>query len=74
MRVPLVVEAAGGVLLWVQGGRLWRADPAPGVQRGYTPWVETDDAPGIGGRVLTEREVARLVAPFGVETSKGSAS
>jgi hypothetical protein len=69
---PLVVEALqGAALLWVQGGRLWRADRL-NRDGGFTPWVEVDDAPGIGGRVLTEAEVARLVAPYGLETSKGS--
>lgn len=70
MSAPLVVETADGTLLWVQSGRLWRA--ARVCERGYAPWERTDDAPGIGGRVLTEREVSLLVAPYGVETSKGS--
>lgn len=61
----------GAALLWVQGGRLWRADRLDGAA--YAPWVEVVDvAPGLGGRVLTQHEVARLVAPYGVDTSKGT--
>ena len=73
-RPPLVVEVLlGAALLWVQGGRLWRADRLSR-DGGFTPWREVDDAPGVGGRVLTQDEVARLVAPYGHEVSKGSES
>lgn len=64
MRPPLVVEVMGGAaLLWVQHGRLWRADRLCR-EGGFTAWVEVTEAPGIGGRVLTQSEVARLVAPY----------
>jgi len=71
-RPPLVVEVLlGAALLWVQGGRLWCAKRIDG--DAFGPWCEvTDVAPGVGGRVLTQDEVARLVAPYGHEVSKGS--
>jgi hypothetical protein len=67
----IVVSVHGGaVLLWSHNKRLWRSDRLSR-DGGFSPWREVTDAPGIGGRVLTESEVAKLVAPFGVETSKG---
>lgn len=69
----LVVEVANGAhLLWVEGGRLWRADQLSRGS-GYSPWVqvtEGDVAPGLAGRVLTDAEVARLVAPLGCGVSR----
>lgn len=67
---PLVVEVdRDAALLWVQGGKLWRADRlCRGA--GFTPWRQVDDAPGIGGVVLTDAEVSRLVAPHGCGASK----
>lgn len=77
MRPPLVVEVLlGAALLWVQHGRLWACERIAGdafSAWAYGPWREvTDVAPGLGGRVLTQDEVARLVAPYGVEVSKGT--
>lgn len=64
MSAALVVEVCGGAhLLWVQSGLMWRSDRVR-AGPGYTPWERvTDLAPGLGGRVLTDSEVARLVAP-----------
>lgn len=62
---PLVVVLAQGrTLVWVQNGRGWLADRVPGTD-GFTPWRELGEetAPGIGGFVLTQAEVARLVPP-----------
>jgi hypothetical protein len=67
----LVVEVANGAhLLWVEGGRLWRADQLSRGS-GYTPWMPvTDVVPGLGGRVLADAEVARLIAPPGCGVSR----
>ena len=54
---PLVVSTVGGALLWVQSGRLWRRGA------GETQWVEVTDVEGIGGRVLSDAEVAILEGP-----------
>lgn len=64
----LVVEV-DGALMWSEGGRVWRTDQ---ICRGagYTPWVLVDDAPGVGGRVLSAAEVSRLVAPHGSPTAR----
>lgn len=68
---PLVVEVDHGAhLLWVEGGKLWRADQLSRGS-GYSAWRQVvDDAPGVGGRVLTDDEVSRLVAPHGCGCSK----
>jgi len=59
-----VVLAQGRTLVWVQNGRGWLADRVPGTDD-FTPWRELGEetAPGIGGFVLTQAEVARLVPP-----------
>lgn len=64
-RTPLVAELAQGrTRVWVQDGHGWIADRLPG-QDAFTPWRPLDDeaAPDIGGRVLTQAEVAQLVPP-----------
>ena len=61
MSAPLVF-AVGQSLFWSQNGRLYRADRMCRGS-GFTPWKLTDEAPGMGGDVLTAAEVARLVAP-----------
>lgn len=68
---PLVVEVDHGAhLLWVEGGRLWRADQLSRGS-GYSPWRQVGDvAPGCGGRVLSDDEVSRLVAPHGCGVSR----
>jgi hypothetical protein len=67
----LVAEVHGGAsLLLVDAGRLWRCDRLSR-DGGFSPWREVTDAPGIGGRILSESEVSRLVAPYGVGASKG---
>lgn len=67
----LVVDVNhGGHLLWVENGKLWRADQLSS-GAGYTQWQQvTDVVPGLGGRVLTDDEVARLVAPHGCGVSR----
>jgi hypothetical protein len=69
---PLVVEVdRGAALLWVEAGKLWRADRlCRGA--GYTPWVQVFDAPGVGGEVLSDADVARLVAPHESATARAS--
>jgi len=67
----LVVEMnRGSSLLWVEGGKLWRADRmCRGA--GFTPWVQVFDVvPGQSGVVLSDEERSRLVAPHGCEASK----
>ena len=63
----LVVEV-DGVLLWSEGGRVWRSDPL--CRDAGTAWALVDDAPGVGGRVLSAAEVSRLVAPHGSPTAR----
>lgn len=67
----LVVEVDHGAhLLWVEGGKLWRADQLSRGS-GYSPWAPVADVvPGLGGRVLTDDEVSRLVAPLSCGCSK----
>ena len=66
----LVVEVdRGASLIWVEGGKLWRADRLCR-DGGFTPWRLVDDAPGVGGQVLTDAEVSRLVAPLGCGVSR----
>ena len=67
----LVVEVGHGAhLLWVEGGKLWRADQLSRGS-GYSAWAPVADVvPGLGGRVLTDAEVSRLVAPHGCGASK----
>jgi len=69
---PFVVSVLGGRhLLWYQNGRLWIADCLTGWAEewrpvAFSPWTELtekDAAPGLGGRVLTQQEIGRLVAP-----------
>lgn len=59
-----MVLAQGRTLVWVQNGRGWLADRVPGTDT-FTPWrpLGEESAPGIGGFVLTQAEVARLVPP-----------
>lgn len=59
----------GDTLLWVEGGKLWRADRLAR-DSGFTPWRQVHDAPGLGGRALSDAEVARLVAPHGCGVSR----
>jgi len=72
MSAPLVVVSPdGSTLHWVQRGRLWRADRLCR-DSGFSPWAAVDDwrAGPRAGRVLTDAEVRRLVAPHGEETSR----
>lgn len=64
MNPLVVVLAQGRSIIWVQDGRGWLADRLPGGDA-FTPWRELgeESAPGIGGFVLTQAEVARLVPP-----------
>lgn len=59
----------GQHLVWVENGKLWRSDQLSRGS-GYSPWVPVTDVPGLSGRVLTEAEVARLVAPHGCGASR----
>jgi hypothetical protein len=61
----VVLVDDGRTLLWVQAGRIWRADLLCR-ESGFTPWRVVDDAPGVGGRVLDDAEIARLVPPHEV--------
>jgi len=63
----LVVEV-DGALLWSEGGRVWRSDFL--CRDAGTAWALVDDAPGVGGRVLSAAEVSRLVAPHGSPTDR----
>ena len=78
-RPPFVVSVLGGRhLLWYQNGRLWIADCLTGWAEewrpvAFSPWTELtekDAAPGLGGRVLSQQEVGRLVAPH-IEVKRG---
>lgn len=67
MNGPLVFALElGRLLVWVEDGRGYLAERIPGTtQTAYTPWrrLAEETLPGVGGRVLTASEVARLVAP-----------
>ena len=61
----VVVVARGDALVWVQDGRGWLAE-RESAAGGFTPWRELStesSVPGLGGYVLTQAEVARLVPP-----------
>ena len=59
-REPLVVNVGNGVVVWIQNGRGWQLRP----DGAWLP-VESDVVPGLGGDVLTQSEVNRLVQQKG---------
>lgn len=64
---PLVVALEHGrLLVWVQNGRGWVTRRLPGARERWERWVELGDdgLPGLGGRVLTSSERARLPSPI----------
>lgn len=56
----------GRVLVWVQDNRAWLTRRLPGAVERWERWVELGDMvlPGLGGRVLTRTESARLPSPY----------
>jgi len=71
MTAPLVVavrvSSLRDVLVWIHDGRGWLQDPLT------AQWVPLTEAPGLGGRVLTRREVDDVVTKHGLPGARGAA-
>lgn len=57
---PLVVRIGASTWAWIERGVLWLTSGGP-----WALVADYQPAPGIGGRVLTESEVAALVQRVG---------